>query len=172
MIDDKGFDLQLAKLKDEPIPYFVQYSQKPLRQPTSSMASTNSGELPDEAMEESTMRKKSTVVSDIKDHRATLETTRSSKAFEKSEFIQNSSRLEHQTHEVQKLTEEELFDTTQKLKMYRNYFLIFSKLSIYFFSCLALPYLARLLKIFWKIPFRIFYPRHSMPSLALLIDHA
>lgn len=118
MIDDKTFDLQLAKLKDEPIPYFVQYSQKTSRQPTSTMASSNSAELPDEVMEESTIRKKSTLVSDAKDNRATLETTRSSKAFEKSEFIQNSSRLDHQNHvEAPKLTEEELFDATQKIKM-------------------------------------------------------
>ncbi len=124
LISDKSFLSLTSKIKDEQIPYFLQYSQKKIggfRKYGESSLETH--------VDENTKRKRSVTIAEngkiknlvipspIEQH-----TSRSQKIIEKHELLDNSFKigendLENEDIDKKIQGEAEKFDVTQKIKM-------------------------------------------------------
>lgn len=116
----------IGKIKDEPIPYFLQYSQKKIGTYRKYVRdSVNEHIDGDYTHRDSITRKRSVTIADNgKDFKqqTNFDSNRSGKLNDLSEIIENSSKFEHKAVEetnnmIIENNEGEDFDLSQKLKM-------------------------------------------------------
>jgi hypothetical protein len=112
----------MYKIKDEPIPYFLQYSQKKI----GGFRKNFEGETDGHHLDESIKRKRSVTIAETAKLKplATINNSfhdqnRTSRLLEKSELIDNSFKIMENEHDDENVEENEaeVFDVTQKLKM-------------------------------------------------------